>query len=45
MWTHVVPVGKVDAATILLSKDNVQFGVRAVGSSGFRSPAAFPFPS
>ncbi|KAK0214363.1 Zn-dependent exopeptidase [Armillaria fumosa] len=42
-WTHVIPVGKVSRATVLLSKDNVDFGVRAVGSNGFRSPAAFPF--
>ncbi|KAK0220820.1 aminopeptidase [Armillaria nabsnona] len=42
-WTHVIPVGKVSRATVLLSKDNVDFGVRAVGSNGYRSPAAFPF--
>lgn len=42
-WTHVVPVGKVNSTTILLSKDNAQFGVRAVGANGFKSPAAFPF--
>ncbi|KAJ8084350.1 hypothetical protein PM082_003119 [Marasmius tenuissimus] len=41
-WTHVLPVGKVDRATIQLSHDNAQFGVRAVGSNGFRSPAGFP---
>lgn len=44
VWTHVIPVGKVSSATVLLSKDNVDFGVRAVGSNGFRSPAAYPFP-
>ncbi|KAJ7641710.1 Zn-dependent exopeptidase [Roridomyces roridus] len=42
-WTHVIEVGKVTRATILLSKDNAQFGVRAVGANGFKSPAAFPF--
>jgi hypothetical protein len=42
-WTHVVPVGKVSSTTVLLSKDNAQFGVRAVGANGFKSPAAFPF--
>ncbi|KAJ7593856.1 putative zinc metalloprotease [Mycena floridula] len=42
-WSHVVPVGHVGTATILLSKDNAQMGVRAVGSNGFRSPAGFPF--
>ncbi|KAJ7226670.1 hypothetical protein GGX14DRAFT_97724 [Mycena pura] len=42
-WTHVIEVGNVSSATILLSKDNAQFGVRAVGANGFKSPAAFPF--
>ncbi|KAJ7472162.1 Zn-dependent exopeptidase [Mycena latifolia] len=42
-WTHVVPVGKVTSTTVLLSKDNAQFGVRAVGANRFKSPAAFPF--
>ncbi|KAJ7664394.1 peptidase M28 [Mycena polygramma] len=42
-WTHVVPVGKVTSATLLLSKDNAQLGVRAVGANGFKSPAGFPF--
>lgn len=44
-WTNVIPVGLVDRATVLQSKDNVVFGVRAVGTNGYRSPAAFPFPS
>jgi Zn-dependent M28 family amino/carboxypeptidase len=44
-WTHVVGVGKVSTATVKLSKDNAIFGVRAVGSNGYRSPASFPFPS
>jgi hypothetical protein len=43
-WTHVIPVGNVTDVTIDLSKDNVMFGVRAVDSSGRRSPAAFPLP-
>ncbi|HEX5740249.1 MAG TPA: M28 family metallopeptidase [Pilimelia sp.] len=43
-WTHVLSVGDVTSATIPLSKDNVQFGVRAVGRSGHRSPAAAPRP-
>ncbi|KAI0315917.1 Zn-dependent exopeptidase [Amylostereum chailletii] len=41
-WTDVVPVGLVDQATVPLSKDNVIFGVRAVGTNGYRSPATFP---
>ena len=43
-WTHVIPEGKVDTVTIGLSKDNVVFGIRAVGTNGYRSPATFPFP-
>jgi hypothetical protein len=44
-WTHVIDVGKVPTVTIDLSKDNVQFGVRAVDTAGHRSPAAAPRPS
>ncbi|KAF5319481.1 hypothetical protein D9619_008758 [Psilocybe cf. subviscida] len=43
-WTNVISVGKVNTATVNLSKDNVQMGVRAVGKNGFKSPAAFPMP-
>ncbi|KDQ22788.1 hypothetical protein PLEOSDRAFT_1079957 [Pleurotus ostreatus PC15] len=43
-WTHVVPVGRSNTATLKLSKDNVNLGVRAVGSNGYKSPATFPFP-
>jgi len=44
-WTQVISVGPVDTFTVDLSKDNVFFGVRAVGRSGHRSPAAAPLPS
>ncbi|GAA0798717.1 M28 family metallopeptidase [Spirilliplanes yamanashiensis] len=44
-WTHVIGVGDVTEAVIDLSKDNVQFGVRAVDRAGHRSPAAAPTPS
>ncbi|GII23103.1 M28 family metallopeptidase [Planosporangium mesophilum] len=44
-WTHVVAVGDVTSATVDLSKDNVQFGVRAVDKDGHRGPAASPQPS
>jgi hypothetical protein len=44
-WTHRIPVGKVGTTTIDLSKDNVVFGVRAIGPRGHRSPAAFPLPA
>ena len=41
-WTNVIPVGNVTAVTLDMSKDNVQFGVRAVDQTGHRSPVAFP---
>ena len=44
-WTHVIPVGDVTTARVDLSKDNVFFGVRAIGRTGLRSPVAFPQPS
>jgi hypothetical protein len=43
-WQHSLPVGKVGTVTVDLSKDNVFFGVRAVDTSGHRSPAAAPRP-
>jgi peptidase M28-like protein len=43
-WTEVIPVGDVTTAHVDLSKDNVFFGVRAVGATGYRSPVAFPKP-
>ena len=44
LWTHVVPVGLNTSVTLGLSKDNVIFGVRAVGTNGYKSPATIPFP-
>ena len=41
-WTSAISVGNVQSVTLDISKDNVQFGVRAVDSNGNRSPAAFP---
>ncbi|WP_330173070.1 M20/M25/M40 family metallo-hydrolase [Streptomyces sp. NBC_01498] len=43
-WTHVIKVGLTTTHTVDLSKDNVFFGVRAVGRNGKRSPVAFPSP-
>ncbi|WP_338146494.1 M28 family metallopeptidase [Streptomyces boncukensis] len=43
-WTHVRDVGDVDRYTVDLSKDNLFFGVRAVGENGYRSPVSFPVP-
>jgi hypothetical protein len=42
VWTEVLAVGDVTTATLPIAKDNVQFGLRAVGSDGLRSPVAFP---
>jgi len=44
LWTHYVDVGRVSNARIELSKDNVIFGVRAVGRNGMKSPVTYPFP-
>lgn len=44
LWTHMLDVGKVGSVTLPLSKDNVIFGVRAVGTNGYKSPAVYPFP-
>jgi Peptidase family M28 len=41
-WTSVIGVGNVTTVTLDISKDNVQFGLRAVDQSGHRSPVAFP---
>jgi hypothetical protein len=41
-WTHAIAVGNVTTVTLDMSKDNVQFGLRAVDQSTHRSPAAFP---
>jgi hypothetical protein len=41
-WTDVIDVGNVTTVTLDISKDNVQFGLRAVDSAGSRSPVAFP---
>jgi hypothetical protein len=41
-WTSAIGVGNVTTVTLDISKDNVQFGLRAVDKSGHRSPAAFP---
>ena len=41
-WTSVIDVGNVTTVTLDISKDNVQFGLRAVDQAGRRSPVAFP---
>ncbi|RMZ71814.1 peptidase M28 [Pyrenophora seminiperda CCB06] len=44
LWTHMLDVGKVGYVVLPLSKDNVIFGIRAVGTNGYKSPAVYPFP-
>ena len=41
-WTGAINVGNVTTVDLDISKDNVQFGIRAVASDGHRSPVAFP---
>jgi peptidase M28-like protein len=41
-WTSSIKVGNVTTVTLDISKDNVQFGLRAIDKAGHRSPAAFP---
>jgi len=41
-WTSATNVGNVTTVTLDVSKDNVQFGIRAVDTNGRRSPVAFP---
>jgi hypothetical protein len=41
-WASAIPVGNVTTVTLNISKDNVQFGLRAVDKDGNRSPVGFP---
>jgi hypothetical protein len=41
-WTNAIDVGNVTTVTLDMSKDNVQFGLRAIDQAGHRSPVAFP---
>jgi Zn-dependent M28 family amino/carboxypeptidase len=41
-WTSAIDVGNVTSVTLDISKDNVQFGLRAIDTAGHRSPVAFP---
>ncbi|PPJ59974.1 hypothetical protein CBER1_10138 [Cercospora berteroae] len=43
-WSYVMDVGNVGNVTVDLNKDNYQFGVRAVGKNGYKSPAVWPYP-
>jgi Peptidase family M28 len=45
LWTHSVRVGDVTRYTARsMSKDNLEFGVRAVDRDGNKSPVSFPLP-
>ena len=41
-WTSTIDAGNVTSITLDISKDNVQFGLRAVDQAGHLSPVAFP---
>jgi hypothetical protein len=41
-WTSAIDVGNVTSITVDISKDNVQFGLRAVDQAGHLSPVALP---
>lgn len=44
-WARSLDVGNVGSVTVDLPKDAVQFGIRAVGKDGKKSPAVLPFPA
>ena len=43
-WQRALDVGMVGNVTVNLPKDDLQFGVRAYGRDGMKSPAVFPQP-
>jgi len=43
-WTNSLNVGSANFVRVDLPKDDLQFGVRAVGADGKKSPAVFPLP-
>lgn len=43
-WSRSLDVGNVGNVTVNLPKDAVQFGIRAVGKDGKKSPAVLPYP-
>ncbi|KAK5163063.1 uncharacterized protein LTR77_010998 [Saxophila tyrrhenica] len=43
-WTHYLNVGHRGTVTVDLPKDDLQFGVRAVGKNNMKSPAVLPVP-
>jgi hypothetical protein len=43
-WDAAIPVGDHTEVILDIAKDNVQFGVRALDTTGHHSPAGFPTP-
>src|SRR5262249_55027201 len=41
-WISAIDVGNVTSVTLDISKDDVQFGVRAFDQAGHRSPVGYP---
>ena len=44
-WSYELELGNVGSVTVDLNKDNYQFGIRAVGKNGWKSPAVWPMPA
>lgn len=44
-WSRSLDVGNVGNVTVDLAKDALQFGIRAVGKDGKKSPAVLPYPA
>ena len=42
LWSRVIPVKQTNSATVLLLKDNVQMGIRAVGSKWLQESSCVP---
>ena len=40
-WTQALLVGNITSVTLNISKDNTQFGIRAIDENGNRGPVAF----
>jgi hypothetical protein len=43
-WAYSLDIGTNGTATVNLPKDDYQFGIRAVGKDGKKSPAVYPLP-
>ena len=43
-WSHYLALGNASSIIVNLPKDDLQFGIRAVGANGKKSPAVYPYP-